>query len=76
MAAFVFCAVGRVDIDGIRLSFWDLGGQEELQILWDKYYSECHAIIYVVDSSASGRLSETRDSFGTSTCSSKCCFYI
>ena len=32
------------------MNFWDLGGQEELQALWDKYYAECHAVIYTVDS--------------------------
>ena len=30
--------IGKIDTDGIRLNFWDLGGQEELQALWDKYY--------------------------------------
>ena len=29
-------AVGQIDMGNIRLSFWDLGGQEELQSLWDK----------------------------------------
>jgi hypothetical protein len=28
--------IGQIDTKGIRLSFWDLGGQEELQSLWDK----------------------------------------
>lgn len=28
--------IGQIDVQGIRLSFWDLGGQEELQSLWDK----------------------------------------
>jgi len=28
--------VGQVNIEGVRLNFWDLGGQEELQSLWDK----------------------------------------
>ena len=23
-------------MEGVRLNFWDLGGQEELQSLWDK----------------------------------------
>jgi len=30
------CVVGQVDMEGVRLNFWDLGGQEELQSLWDK----------------------------------------
>lgn len=30
--------IGKIDIDGVRLNFWDLGGQEELQSLWDKVF--------------------------------------
>ncbi|KAK8777145.1 hypothetical protein V5799_029515 [Amblyomma americanum] len=28
--------IGKIDIHGIRLNFWDLGGQDSLQSLWDK----------------------------------------
>lgn len=28
--------IGKIDVDGVSLSFWDLGGQQELQSLWDK----------------------------------------
>lgn len=31
--------IGKIEISGIRLNFWDLGGQEELQSLWDKVNS-------------------------------------
>lgn len=34
------------------LIFWDLGGQAGLRSIWDKYYAESHAILYVVDSGA------------------------
>lgn len=37
----------------------DLGGQEELQSLWDKYYAECHGIIYMIDSTDHERLEES-----------------
>jgi ADP-ribosylation factor related protein 1 len=43
--------IGKIDYAGVRINFWDLGGQEELQSLWDKYYAECHGIIYVIDAS-------------------------
>ena len=46
-----------------RLNFWDLGGQEELQALWDKYFAECHAIIYTVDSNDRERIEESKKSF-------------
>jgi ADP-ribosylation factor related protein 1 len=47
------------------MNFWDLGGQEELQALWDKYYAECHGVVYVIDSSDPDRLQETWRAFGT-----------
>lgn len=28
--------IGKIDVSGIQLNFWDLGGQSELQSLWDK----------------------------------------
>lgn len=56
--------IGQIDISGIRLSFWDLGGQNELQSLWDKYYQESHAIIYVVDSHDRERMEESKAVFG------------
>jgi ADP-ribosylation factor related protein 1 len=34
--------IGQIDTAGIRLSFWDLGGQKELQSLWDKVSQTCH----------------------------------
>lgn len=33
--------VGRIDISGCRVVFWDLGGQEDLQMLWEKVRNEC-----------------------------------
>ena len=29
-------SVGKIDFGNTRLNFWDLGGQEDLQALWDK----------------------------------------
>ena len=55
--------LGKIDVNGVRLNFWDLGGQEELQSLWDKYYEECHAVIYVVDSGDRERVEESKAAF-------------
>jgi ADP-ribosylation factor related protein 1 len=55
----VGCNIGTIDIGRIRLNFWDLGGQEELQSLWDKYYADCHGIIYIIDSADRQRLEES-----------------
>ena len=55
--------IGNIETDGVKLNFWDLGGQEELQALWDKYYAECHAIIYTLDSNDRERVQESKKSF-------------
>ncbi|NXR09530.1 ARFRP protein, partial [Semnornis frantzii] len=55
--------IGTIDVGKTRLMFWDLGGQEELQALWDKYYAESHGVIYVIDSTDEERLSESKRAF-------------
>lgn len=39
-----------------RLSFWDVGGQSDLQSIWASYYAECHAIVFMIDSTDRERL--------------------
>jgi len=36
ITATVGLNIGRIHTNGIVLNFWDLGGQTELQTLWDK----------------------------------------
>lgn len=36
VTATVGLNIGKVDVYGLRMNFWDLGGQQELQTLWDK----------------------------------------
>ncbi len=55
----VSCNIGKIDMGNIRLNFWDLGEQEELQSLRDKYYADCHGIIYIIDSADRERLEES-----------------
>ena len=55
--------IGQITLGPIKLNFWDLGGQDELQSLWDKYYAESHAVIYVVDSHDHERLDESKEAF-------------
>ncbi|KAL7059462.1 hypothetical protein AAHC03_013411 [Spirometra sp. Aus1] len=57
--------IGQVFVEGIVIKFWDLGGQTELQSLWDKYYLESHGIIFVVDSSEPDRFDEAKAAFDT-----------
>lgn len=56
---YVNTSVGRVALDTANLQFWDLGGQRELRTLWPKYYSECHAVCFIVDSTDTARMDET-----------------
>ncbi|KAJ3041142.1 hypothetical protein HDV00_009857 [Rhizophlyctis rosea] len=49
--------------NGSRINFWDLGGQRELHSIWEKYYTECHAIVFVVDSTDRERIEEVKDTF-------------
>lgn len=47
------CSVlGAVQMQQMQLVFWDLGGQSGLRSIWDKYYAESNAVLYVVDASA------------------------
>lgn len=36
------------------LKIWDVGGQHSLRGLWQSYYSSCHAIVFVIDSTDIG----------------------
>ncbi|CAG5091719.1 Oidioi.mRNA.OKI2018_I69.PAR.g13212.t1.cds [Oikopleura dioica] len=55
--------IGKITTQGVKLMFWDLGGQEELQSLWDKYFSDCHGVIFIVDSADPDRLLESKRAF-------------
>ncbi|KAE9551307.1 hypothetical protein FO519_005487 [Halicephalobus sp. NKZ332] len=55
--------IGKIDHTKIQLNFWDVGGQSDLQVLWEKYISECHAIIFIVDGSNEERLIESEEAF-------------
>ena len=56
--------VGKVVVNHIKMIFWDLGGQVGLRVIWDKYYSESHAVIYVVDSADYKRMEEVQVEIG------------
>ncbi|KAM3715822.1 ADP-ribosylation factor-related protein [Dirofilaria immitis] len=55
--------VGTVVLGSLCLTFWDVGGQKELQSLWEKYFVDCQALIFVVDSCDSDRFSEVGEVF-------------
>jgi len=53
--------IGQVEVSSAKLIFWDLGGQVGLRSIWEKYFEEAHAVIFVVDSADHERLCVSRD---------------
>jgi ADP-ribosylation factor related protein 1 len=52
--------VGRLEAFNHNLIFWDLGGQSGLRSIWDKYYDDSHAVMYVVDAASQARFDESK----------------
>ncbi|KAG9251545.1 ADP-ribosylation factor-like protein-like protein [Emericellopsis cladophorae] len=61
--------VSTITLPDMYLKLWDVGGQMSLRNLWQSYYSSCHAIVFIIDStdvgdgnieSGEGRLDECR----------------
>jgi ADP-ribosylation factor related protein 1 len=62
--------VSTITLPDMYLKIWDVGGQHSLRKLWQSYYSSCHAIVFIIDSTdigdgslendRSGRLEECR----------------
>mmetsp|Transcript_29087 Transcript_29087/g.70955 ORF Transcript_29087/g.70955 Transcript_29087/m.70955 type:complete len:205 (-) Transcript_29087:210-824(-) len=52
--------IGKLEIGNKKLLLWDLGGQEGLRVIWNNYYSEAHAVIFVVDACDEQRLDEAK----------------
>ncbi|KAK1366609.1 ADP-ribosylation factor-related protein 1-like [Heracleum sosnowskyi] len=52
--------IGRIEASNSKLVFWDLGGQPGLRSIWEKYYEEAHAVIFVVDASLPPRFEDAK----------------
>ncbi|CAN6454320.1 unnamed protein product [Victoria cruziana] len=52
--------IGRIEVENTKLVFWDLGGQSGLRTIWEKYYEEAHAIIYVIDAACQQRFEDSK----------------
>ncbi|KAI4351778.1 hypothetical protein L6164_006097 [Bauhinia variegata] len=52
--------IGRVEVSNTKLVFWDLGGQSGLRSIWEKYYEEAHAVIFVIDASSPSRFEDAK----------------
>eukprot|EP01138_Halocafeteria_seosinensis_P009459 gb/GECG01009667.1/.p1 GENE.gb/GECG01009667.1/~~gb/GECG01009667.1/.p1 ORF type:complete len:606 (+),score=120.59 gb/GECG01009667.1/:1-1818(+) len=56
-----FNAPVRIERQGKRLCFYDLGGGARIRGVWTKYFHEVHGVIYVVDAADPFRFAESRD---------------
>ncbi|XP_038686041.1 ADP-ribosylation factor-related protein 1-like [Tripterygium wilfordii] len=52
--------IGRIEASNNKLVFWDLGGQPGLRSIWEKYYEEAHAVIYVIDAACPSRFEDAK----------------
>lgn len=52
--------IAKFPYRGKIIKVWDLGGQTDLQSIWQKYYSSCHGVIFAVDSTDSNRILEAQ----------------
>jgi ADP-ribosylation factor related protein 1 len=46
--------VSTITLPDMYLKIWDVGGQHSLRKLWQSYYTSCHAIVFVIDSTDIG----------------------
>jgi small GTP-binding protein len=42
--------IESIEYKGLKMSMWDIGGQDNFRPLWKTYYLSTNAVIYVVDS--------------------------
>ena len=47
--------VATIPLPDMQLKIWDVGGQISMRRLWQSYYTSCHAIVFVVDSTDVGQ---------------------
>ena len=52
--------IGRVEVLNTKLVFWDLGGQPGLRSIWEKYYEEAHAVVFVIDAACPSRFEDSK----------------
>jgi len=45
----------------LRITVWDVGGQDKVRSLWKRYFKGTDGIVYVVDSAAPNRLQESKE---------------
>jgi small GTP-binding protein len=53
--------VEEVQFKNLKMSIWDIGGQDKIRKLWRHYYDTANGIVFVVDSADRERLGEARE---------------
>lgn len=64
-AHFLPIQVVKVEYEGIRLHFIDLGGSEVMRKLWGKYYKQGDIVLFVIEESETTRYIAARDCLGS-----------
>eukprot|EP01035_Chromulina_nebulosa_P017822 gene17822-23433_t len=52
--------LAKINYQGSQVVIWDLGGQIKMRSIWEKYYDEANAVIFVIDSSDTNRFIEAK----------------
>merc|ERR1719487_2091072 len=42
--------VETVEYRNLKMTMWDVGGQDKIRLLWRYYFQGTHALVYMVDS--------------------------
>jgi len=53
--------VEKIEYKNLKMTMWDIGGQDRLRTLWKHYYQNSNAVIFVVDSSDKTRMKIARE---------------
>ena len=53
--------VERIEYKNLKMTIWDIGGQDRLRPLWRHYYENTNGIIFVIDSADKTRLHLAKD---------------
>jgi ADP-ribosylation factor related protein 1 len=56
--------LAKLQYAGHEVIIWDLGGQIKMRNIWENYYDDANAIIFVVDSTDIMRLEEAKLAYG------------
>jgi len=56
-----FNVEGIETVNNVRMTVWDVGGQDKIRRLWNYYFMGSHAVVFVVDSQDRTRIDEARE---------------